>query len=96
MRSGLSTQAPPVCSAPREGKRTKQTPRISVRRGTSHEQAPSQRLDEDAVAFFAKLNPKNKLVLTYERECAEMHCQKGAALLLDQIEFDWLSEAFEC
>jgi hypothetical protein len=48
---------------------------------------------DDARTFFDKLsNPKNRFVLTSEEEGAEMHCQKGNASLLHQIEFDWLDE----
>jgi pimeloyl-ACP methyl ester carboxylesterase len=47
----------------------------------------------NARAFFDKLsNPKNRFVMTTEEEGAEMHCQKGNASLLHQIEFDWLDE----
>jgi predicted alpha/beta-fold hydrolase len=43
--------------------------------------------------FFEKLpNPKNKFRLTTEEEGAEMHCQKGNAMLLHAIEFDWLDD----
>lgn len=46
-----------------------------------------------AKAFFDKLpNPKNKFRLTTEEDGAEMHCQKGNAMLLHAIEFDWLDE----
>jgi pimeloyl-ACP methyl ester carboxylesterase len=43
--------------------------------------------------FFAKLpNPQNKFRLTTEDDGAEMHCQKGNAMLLHAIEFDWLDD----
>lgn len=46
-----------------------------------------------AVDFFNKLpNPKNKFRLTTEDDGAEMHCQKGNAMLLHAIEFDWLDD----
>ncbi|KAF2163229.1 hypothetical protein M409DRAFT_26273 [Zasmidium cellare ATCC 36951] len=46
-----------------------------------------------AKEFFDKLpNPKNKFRLTVEDEGAEMHCQKGNAMLLHAIEFDWLDD----
>jgi hypothetical protein len=51
---------------------------------------------QNAKAFFDKLpNPKNRFVLTTEEDGAEMHCQKGNASLLHQIEFDWLDEVFQ-
>jgi pimeloyl-ACP methyl ester carboxylesterase len=47
----------------------------------------------NARVFFDKLpNPKNRFIITTEEEGAEMHCQKGNASLLHQIEFDWLDE----
>lgn len=46
-----------------------------------------------AMEFFNKLpNPKNKFRLTTEEDAAEMHCQKGNAMLLHAIEFDWLDD----
>lgn len=43
--------------------------------------------------FFDKLpNPKNVFRLTTEDDAAEMHCQKGNAMLLHAIEFDWLDD----
>ncbi|RVX74987.1 hypothetical protein B0A52_01264 [Exophiala mesophila] len=46
-----------------------------------------------AKAFFDKLpNPKNVFRLTTEEDAAEMHCQKGNAMLLHAIEFDWLDD----
>ncbi|KIY01452.1 uncharacterized protein Z520_03004 [Fonsecaea multimorphosa CBS 102226] len=46
-----------------------------------------------AKEFFDKLsNPKNKFRLTTEDDAAEMHCQKGNAMLLHAIEFDWLDD----
>ena len=46
-----------------------------------------------AKAFFERLpNPKNKFRLTTEDDGAEMHCQKGNAMLLHAIEFDWLDD----
>ncbi|KAL6252299.1 hypothetical protein RBB50_000017 [Rhinocladiella similis] len=46
-----------------------------------------------AKEFFDKLpNPKNKFRLTTEDDGAEMHCQKGNAMLLHAIEFDWLDD----
>ena len=46
-----------------------------------------------AKSFFDKLsNPKNKFRLTTEEDGAEMHCQKGNAMLLHAIEFDWLDD----
>ena len=47
----------------------------------------------EAREFFDKLpNPKNKFVLTTEKDGAEMHCQKGNASFLHAIEFDWLDD----
>ncbi|KEF52229.1 uncharacterized protein A1O9_11856 [Exophiala aquamarina CBS 119918] len=46
-----------------------------------------------AKEFFDKLpNPHNKFRLTTEDDAAEMHCQKGNAMLLHAIEFDWLDD----
>ncbi|KAJ9608823.1 hypothetical protein H2200_006594 [Cladophialophora chaetospira] len=46
-----------------------------------------------AKEFFDKLpNPHNKFRLTTEEDAAEMHCQKGNAMLLHAIEFDWLDD----
>ena len=46
-----------------------------------------------AKAFFDKLsNSQNKFRLTTEDDAAEMHCQKGNAMLLHAIEFDWLDD----
>ena len=48
-----------------------------------------------AKQFFDKLpNPRNKFRLTTEDDAAEMHCQKGNAMLLHAIEFDWLDDVW--
>jgi hypothetical protein len=55
--------------------------------------AEGKEMCQNAKTFFDKLpNPKNRFVLTTEEQGAEMHCQKGNASLLHQIEFDWLDE----
>jgi len=46
-----------------------------------------------ARAFFDKLsNPLNKFRVTTEEDAAEMHCQKGNAMLMHAIMFDWLDD----
>ncbi|KUJ09190.1 alpha/beta-hydrolase, partial [Mollisia scopiformis] len=46
-----------------------------------------------AKAFYDKLtNPMNKWRLTTETDGAEIYCQKGNAMLLHAIEFDWLDD----
>jgi predicted alpha/beta-fold hydrolase len=55
--------------------------------------AEGEEKTKSAKAFFAELqNPKNKFRLTTEDDGAEMHCQKGNAMLLHAIEFDWLDD----
>lgn len=55
--------------------------------------AEGEEKTEIAKAFFDKLkNPKNVFRLTTEDDGAEMHCQKGNAMLLHAIEFDWLDD----
>ena len=57
--------------------------------------AEGEEIVTTAREFFDKLpNPKNKFRLTTEEEGAEMHCQKGNAMLLHAIEFDWLDDVF--
>lgn len=55
--------------------------------------AEGERQTQLAKDFFDKLpNPQNKFRLTTEDDAAEMHCQKGNAMLLHAIEFDWLDD----